>query len=100
MTSKQLIELNNSLDPKSKKDKILIDKRGYYLYYNDPNKKLKDIKVHIYTCGFCAWGSGRDISKEPGRNGVWIGPFRTPEQAEAFAVNILNIENVSRHTCC
>ena len=100
MTNNKLIELNNSLDPESKKDKILIDKRGYYLYYNDPNKKLKDIKVHIHTCGFCAWGSGRDIGKESGRNGAWIGPFSTPEQAEMFAVNILNIEIVSCHTCC
>ncbi len=100
MTTKQLTKLDNELDITNPKDKILIDKRGYYLYYNEPNKKRKDIKIHIHKCGFCAWGAGRDIKTEAGRNGIWIGPFSTKQQAEAFAKNILGIDNVSGHTCC
>ena len=42
MTTKQLTKLDNELDITNPKDKILIDKRGYYLYYNEPNKKRKD----------------------------------------------------------
>ena len=100
MTTKQLQKIDVALDETCKQDQILIDKRGYYLYYNEPNKKRKDIKIHIHTCGFCAWGAGRDIKTEAGRNGIWIGPFSTKQQAKAFAKNILGIDNVSGHTCC
>ena len=99
MTTKQLTKLDNELDITNPKDKILIDKRGYFIYYNEPNKKIKEIKIHIHNCGFCAWGSGRDIKKEAGRNGVWIGPFKTPEQAEKFANNIIKPDKQSRHSC-
>jgi hypothetical protein len=101
MKANELQKINNSLSIEDKKDKILIEKRGYFLYYNDPNKKVKDIKVHRYDCGFCAWGSGNGReSKIVGRNGVWIGPFDTVEQAEYFTMNVINIDKVSIHSCC
>ena len=100
MTTTQLKKIDVALDETIKQDRILIDKRGYYLYYNEPNKNRKDIKIHIHTCGFCAWGSGRNIKTEAGRNGVWIGPFSTKEQAENFAIKTINPDNISSHTCC
>jgi hypothetical protein len=99
MTAKQLEKIDTRLDVKINIDKILINKRGYFIYYNEPNKLKKEIKIHIYTCGFCTWGSSRDIDKEVGRNGVWIGPFKTPEQAEKFALDNINHNKISVHTC-
>jgi hypothetical protein len=100
MTKEELILLDKKLDESNKIDNVLISKRGFYIYYNEPNKKVKEIKIHVHYCGFCAWGSGRDIPKEAGRNGVWIGPFDTPEQAEEFVGKIINVEKCSRHSCC
>ena len=99
MNYNQLSKLDGSLDILDKKDKILIDKRGYYIYYNEPNKLKKEIKIHIHTCGFCAWGSGRKTDKEAGRNGVWIGPFNTPEQAKKFAIDNVKPDKLSAHSC-
>jgi hypothetical protein len=100
MNAKQLRKIDSELDYNFSKDNILINKRGFFLYYNEPNKRLKDINIHSHDCGFCTWGSGRETVKEVGRNGVWIGPFRSTDQAETFARNVLIIENVSRHSCC
>ena len=99
MTKKELTKLDKSLDKTNEKDNILIKKRGYFVYYNEPNKKTKEIKIHKYNCGFCAWGSGRDTKKEAGRNGVWVGPFKTVIQAENFINNIINLDKQSSHTC-
>jgi hypothetical protein len=99
MNVKELTMLDNSLKISDKKDDLLIKKRGYYIYYNEPNKKTKEIKIHKHICGFCAWGTGRDISKEPGRNGVWIGPFETLLQSEIFINKIIKPDKQSHHTC-
>lgn len=85
MKRKELIEIDNGLISTCKKDSILISKRGFYIYYNEPNKDTKKIKIHSHICGQCAWGSGKIPNKEVGLNGVWIGPFQTCEQAEDFA---------------
>lgn len=99
MTKTDLTLLDASLNISDKKDKILIRKRGFFIYYNEPNKKSKVIKIHHHNCGFCAWGSGRDIKLEAGLNGVWIGPFNTIIQAENFITTILNSSQFSHHTC-
>jgi hypothetical protein len=100
MTKKQLIKIDKALDVDLIKDKILIKKRGYFIYYNDPNKSTKEIKVHTHTCGFCAWGSGNGrTSKKAGKNGVWIGPFENPKQAKIFAKEIIKPIKVSYHKC-
>ena len=75
MTNQQLTILQNSLDESNLKDKILINKMGYYIYYNEPNKKSKEVKIHIHNCGFCAWGSGRDTTKET-EHGLALSPNR------------------------
>lgn len=99
MTKRDLTILDNSLKISDTKDKILINKRGFFVYYNEPTKKSKDIKIHTHNCGFCAWGSGRDTKLEAGRNGVWIGPFNTINQAENFITTILNSTQFSHHSC-
>lgn len=99
MTTRDLTILDNSLSISDTKDKILIKKRGFFIYYNEPNKNSKEIKIHTHNCGFCAWGSGRDMELEAGRNGVWIGPFSTIIQAENFITTILNSTQFSSHTC-
>jgi hypothetical protein len=99
MTTRDLTILDTSLSTADTKDKILIRKRGFYIYYNEPNKSSKVIKIHTHNCGFCAWGSGRDVEVEAGRNGVWIGPFNTIIQAENFITTILNSTQFSRHSC-
>lgn len=83
----ELIQIDKNLDASVSKDSILISKRGFYIYYNEPNKETKEIKIHSHICGNCAWGMGKITIKEVGRNGVWIGPFQTCKQAEDFARN-------------
>jgi hypothetical protein len=101
MTRDELKKIDKELNLNIEKDKILIKKRGYYLYYNEPNKNEKDIMVHKHDCGFCSWGSGNGReSKKAGRNGVWIGPFETPNQAEYFVDLVIRVDKRSRHTCC
>jgi len=85
MKRKELIQIDQSLDASVGRDSILISKRGFYIYYNEPNKDTKQIKIHSHICGQCAWGSGKIPKKEVGKNGVWIGPFKTTKQAEYFA---------------
>lgn len=97
MNAKQLQKIDSELDENLEKDRILKNKRGYFLYYNEPNKGIKDIKIHHHDCGFCAWGSGRETVKESGRNGVWIGSFELFQHAENFAKDVIGIDRVS---CC
>jgi hypothetical protein len=100
MKKKELELLDSSIDILTSALEILKKNRGFYIYYNEPTKNIKNIKVHLDICGFCAWGSGRGVKlKESGRNGVWIGPFKNPEQAKLFAENTLMLDNISEHKC-
>lgn len=99
MNKNKLIRIDNSLDSTIDKDSILISKRGYYIYFNKPNEKTKIIYIHSHICGECAWGSGKITEKEVGKNGVWIGPFKTWEQAENFAKNHFDDSMIVVHTC-
>jgi hypothetical protein len=79
---------------------ILQKKRGFYLYYNEPTKSTKEVNIHSHICGFCKWGSGSGKqNSEPGRNGVWIGPFKTVKQAEKFATEVLKPASLTNHLC-
>ena len=100
MKNNELKALDNSIEQFKLASEILISKRGYYIYYNEPTKATKNVKIHTHVCGFCAWGSGRGVdSKESGKNGVWIGPFKTSKQARLFAENILKPVKISEHSC-
>lgn len=100
MKKEELYELDKSLKYFGDFGSILINKRGFYLYYNEPTKSTKEVNIHSHTCGFCMWGSGRGKQNaEPGRNGVWIGPFKTTVQAEKFAKEILKPHSLKTHTC-
>jgi hypothetical protein len=85
VSRKVLEEINNHLNENDPKDGILIRLRGYYFYYNSPTEATHTVLVHRDTCGHCCFGAGTERNLEPGRNGTWIGPFSTPEQAEEFA---------------
>ena len=101
MKTKELIKLDNSLNTLSEISNILIRKRGFYIYFNEPNKKVKQIKIHTHTCGNCNWGSGKRSLSEAGRNGVWIGPFSEVGQAEKFIYDFFGANNniKFKHTC-
>ena len=100
MKKKELELLDSFIDVLTTAIEILKKNRGFYIYYNEPTKNIKNIKVHSHLCGFCAWGSGRGVKlKESGRNGVWIGPFKNPKQAKLFGKNTLMQDNISEHKC-
>jgi len=80
----ELQKLENSLNVISLSVEILKKGLGYYIYYNKPNEKTRNFIVHKSTCGQCAWGTGKIPESEPGRNGVWIGPFTKKNQASQF----------------
>lgn len=82
MTKEEIIQLDNMLNPKAKNDSIIIQKRGYYVYYNKPNKSERKLKIHHHTCGQCKYGIGKISGSEAGLNGVWIGPSETIEKMQ------------------
>jgi hypothetical protein len=101
MDSNEIRGIDEKLVSENLTDSILINKRGYFIYYNEPNKKHKIINIHNYNCGFCAWGSGRKIdNKIPGKNGVWIGPFGNIEQAKDFIIDFFGDNDFTYHSCC
>jgi hypothetical protein len=101
MSKQVLEEINNHLNENDPKDGILIRLRGYYFYYNEPTEATHTVLVHRDTCGHCCFGAGRNSNAEPGRNGAWVGPFSTPEQAEQFALRHFPYRggNVGRCSC-
>ena len=99
MKNSELIKIDLALDNIKKIAEILENKRGFYIYYNEPTKSTKNVKIHRHDCGFCAWGSGMRINSEPGKNGVWIGPFKNSKKALEFAQNIIKPNKQSNHTC-
>jgi hypothetical protein len=100
MKKEELYELDKSLKHFGDFGSILTKKRGFYLYYNEPTKSTKEVNIHSHTCGFCKWGSGSGKQDtEPGKNGVWIGPFKTTTQAEKFANEMLKPHSSKTHTC-
>jgi hypothetical protein len=101
MSQQTLDEINNDLNQKDSKDDILRRLRGFYFYYNEPNEATHTILIHREQCGFCRFGAGTKRNSEPGRNGAWVGPFSTPEQAEQFALRHFPYRggNVGRCSC-
>jgi hypothetical protein len=90
MTRSQLLRFSNNLNPDILTDRILINKKGYYVYFNEPNKKKRTIKIHHHTCGNCCFGSGKLPKGESGRNGVWIGPSNSVNNLVKLIKVLLN----------
>lgn len=85
MTKEDLIKLDRELEKDdSSTSAILRALRGYYFYYNSPNRETKPIKIHQHFCGNCCWGAGKISNSDSGRNGTWIGPFSDVIQIENF----------------
>jgi hypothetical protein len=100
MRRNELIKMNNTLG-NTPADKILKKKKGLFIYYNRPNRQTKKIKIHNHFCGQCAWGSGKLSVKEAGRNGVWIGPFKSEKQIIDFVKDNFNdlTNKIERCSC-
>ncbi len=84
MKGQNIILLDNLLEYFESVSKILIKKRGYYFYFNKPNRKSKTVLIHIHHCGECCYGNGKIGKSKPGKNGVWIGPFISKESLTEF----------------
>jgi hypothetical protein len=92
MTKEELFQIDKDLDPKSKKDSMLIQKRGYYVYYNKPNKQDRHLMIHHHTCGNCCFGTGKYSEAEAGLNGIWIGPSETITSLQNHVADIFKEE--------
>ena len=100
MKKEKLIAINSILDQMGPFGELLSQRRGLYIYYNEPTAKTRQIVIHKHTCGNCAFGSGKQTSAEAGRNGVWIGPFSTTIQVNSHIkkFNLTDVE-VKKCTC-
>lgn len=99
MTKEEIIKLDKGLDPKSKNDSIIIQKRGYYIYYNKPNNLKRTLKIHHHTCGQCKYGTGKITDSEAGLNGIWIGPSEKIENLKSLSVDFFGLES-EQCKCC
>ena len=103
MASKtELKRLEKSLDTLTLGINLLKKGIGFYIYYNKPTENSRNFKIHFSNCGNCAWGTGKISNAEPGKNGVWLGPFENPMQAKEFMILELKISNnrVKNCNCC
>lgn len=99
MTKDEIFEIDKVLDSKSKKDSLLIEKRGYYVYYNKPNKHDRHLMIHHHTCGNCCFGIGKFSEAEAGLNGIWIGPSETIESLKSHMNDIFGLESELCRCC-
>ncbi len=82
---------------KDKYSSIFERMEGYYYYRNW--KAEKENKIHIHSCGNAQYGSGTTRVKEAGKNGVWIGAFKTKELAQEKIKFLFGI-NAEYCNCC
>jgi len=99
MSRKELKLFDKKLNDQNEIDGMLISKRGYYVYYNKPNRDSKPLRIHHHTCGDCCYGIGKIPKAEPGRNGVWIGPTHSIESLQIIIQDMLG-ETTSNCSCC
>ena len=98
--SREKIKLfDNNLNEQIESDRIVISKRGFYVYYNKPNRGSKSLIIHNHTCGDCFYGIGKQTQSKPGRNGVWIGPTNSVESLQKIINDIFG-EKSSLCSCC
>jgi hypothetical protein len=99
VSRKELNKLDCGLESQIDVDRMLINKRGYYLYYNKPNRDSKHLLIHHHTCGECCYGIGKQPNTKPGRNGVWIGPSHSIEALQIIIQDMLG-EETALCSCC
>lgn len=71
---------------------------NYYIYHNwqaDGDK----CTIHKADCKNCNSGLGKQKNTEPGRNGVWIGPFSELIQAENYLSRKIINPKIKNHNC-
>lgn len=99
MTREELIKIDSNLELTKIADQFLAKKRGYYVYYNVPNKLTHALLIHHHTCGHCKYGIGRLTNAKAGENGAWIGPSHSIEGMRAIILDIFGIYP-ALCTCC
>lgn len=99
MSRKELKLFDEKLNHQNEIDHMLISKRGYYVYYNKPNRDSKPLRIHNHTCGDCFYGIGKQTQSKPGKNGVWIGPTNSIESLQKIISAIFG-ERSSLCSCC
>ncbi len=62
----------------------------YFLYQNWRAKKKSSPVLHNATCKNCNYGSGKLSKSNPGKNGVWIGPFTSVSLSKDYVTKIIN----------
>ena len=67
----------------------------YYVYHNWTVERGGKARVHLGDCSFCNNGQGIH-NTGPTRNGEWLGPFGTKQDALVQAQNI----GAARKDCC
>jgi hypothetical protein len=99
MSRKELYKLDKKLNDQLDIDRIVLQKRGFYVYYNKPNRERKPLKIHHHTCGECCFGIGKINKAKPGKNGVWIGPAYSIKALQIIIQDILGADS-SLCSCC
>jgi hypothetical protein len=71
----------------------------FYYYHNWQTDE--ENKIHLSTCRFCVYGSGRQHNREitRGENGVWIGPFSSLALCQGYVQDTLHLPPVSCQVC-
>lgn len=90
MNKKELSKVDKAIESLSSLADLASRKRGYYAYYNIPNKSSRTVVIHKHNCGQCAFGTGKISNSISGKNGVWIGPFIKKTHAISFFEQYFN----------
>ncbi len=68
---------------------------NYYVYENWTAEQKA--VIHKGSCGYCKDGKGCHENPLGNRNGMWHGPFESPDAAEAAAIR--TNRPFRRHRC-
>jgi hypothetical protein len=69
---------------------------NYFIYHNWRAKK-NQATIHKESCRDCNSGVGKRAVKEVGKNGVWIGPFKSKQLAEDYVERVgMSVKHCSR----
>jgi hypothetical protein len=90
MNKKELSKVDKAIESLNVLAALALKKRGFYAYYNIPNKSSRTVVIHKHNCGQCAFGTGKIINSISGKNGVWIGPFLKKPNARSFFKEYFN----------
>ena len=71
-------------------------KMTYHVYENW-TVRPKKARIHFSNCRYCNDGKGTNKPKKEGRNGRWLGPFDTFQEAQEAALRTGNKPSECKH---